>query len=215
MKRSSSYALTGGLVVALVATLSLMIVVFPKGSEDVAEPGGTIAGETATPADGTSEGVKVHGHWTIEVRDPDGTLVSRRQFDNDLVPTGARDLSRVLAGSLEIAPARRLGLWGVNLVGFTNSICPEAPCTLQDVRYGDFFSETPSLSVNLTVTAPDTGPNSGKLVLSGTFTASADGGVDAVDTTFNFSNFTATTLGSTITVVNGQQILVTAIISFS
>jgi len=27
----------------------------------------------------------VHGHWTIDVREPDGTLVSHNEFENALV----------------------------------------------------------------------------------------------------------------------------------
>ena len=36
-------------------------------------------------ADGFGHGIKVHGRWTIEVRNPDGSLVSRQEFDNALV----------------------------------------------------------------------------------------------------------------------------------
>ncbi len=54
------------------------------------------------PAGGPSEGIKVHGHWTIEVREPDGTLVSRTEFENALAPdmgqgSGAQFLTRLLS----------------------------------------------------------------------------------------------------------------------
>jgi hypothetical protein len=45
----------------------------------------------------TGEGVKVHGHWTIDVKNPDGTLVSHHEFENALVQTGQNLLSSVLA----------------------------------------------------------------------------------------------------------------------
>ncbi len=35
---------------------------------------------TATKSGQPSEGIKVHGHWVIEVRDPDGTLVTRQEL---------------------------------------------------------------------------------------------------------------------------------------
>jgi len=35
-------------------------------------------------AGGQREGIKVHGHWTIDVRDPDGKLVSHTDFENSL-----------------------------------------------------------------------------------------------------------------------------------
>ena len=37
--------------------------------------------QTPAPSGGPAEGIKVHGHWTIEVRDPDGTLVTHREFE--------------------------------------------------------------------------------------------------------------------------------------
>jgi hypothetical protein len=43
-------------------------------------------------AGGPSEGIKVHGHWTIDVRNPDGTLSSHTEFDNALIPGTGGDL---------------------------------------------------------------------------------------------------------------------------
>jgi hypothetical protein len=34
--------------------------------------------------DSTHQGVKVHGHWVIDVRNPDGTLAQHRDFENSL-----------------------------------------------------------------------------------------------------------------------------------
>jgi hypothetical protein len=46
------------------------------------------------------EGITVHGHWTIEVKNPDGTRVSREEFENSLVqPSGSEDLTLLLLGS--------------------------------------------------------------------------------------------------------------------
>ena len=39
---------------------------------------------------GPREGIKVHGHWTIVVKNPDGTVAQRREFDNDLAGDSAR-----------------------------------------------------------------------------------------------------------------------------
>src|SRR5437879_3747133 len=36
----------------------------------------------AAPAGGPQEGIQVHGAWTIDVREPDGTLVEHREFEN-------------------------------------------------------------------------------------------------------------------------------------
>ena len=31
---------------------------------------------------GPQEGIKVHGHWVVEISNPDGTLADRREFEN-------------------------------------------------------------------------------------------------------------------------------------
>ena len=46
---------------------------------------------------GPSEGIKVHGHWEMEVRNPDGTLVTRREFENELHSFGKSKLASVLS----------------------------------------------------------------------------------------------------------------------
>lgn len=55
-----------------------------------------IAGQHAETPSGTEkpkagregEGIHVHGHWVIEVRNPDGTLAQRREFENALADGG-------------------------------------------------------------------------------------------------------------------------------
>jgi len=61
----------------------------------------TPSAATGEPAPkGAHEGIKVHGHWTIEVRNPDGKLVSHTEFENLLVqPYGANYLTAVLLGN--------------------------------------------------------------------------------------------------------------------
>jgi hypothetical protein len=44
--------------------------------------------ETAKPSKPGSEGIKVHGHWVIDVRNPDGALVRHKDFENSLVTQG-------------------------------------------------------------------------------------------------------------------------------
>jgi hypothetical protein len=53
----------------------------------VAAPGR--ANAAAKPGSGgMREGIKVHGHWTIEVRKPNGKLISHTEFENSLIPGG-------------------------------------------------------------------------------------------------------------------------------
>ncbi len=46
---------------------------------------------------GNHEGITVHGHWVIEVKNPDGTVTARREFENSLASNGGATL---LAGLL-------------------------------------------------------------------------------------------------------------------
>jgi hypothetical protein len=52
---------------------------------------------------GPGEGIQVHGHWTIEVKDPDGKVATHREFENNLVGgtgsnTGSSFLTELLLG---------------------------------------------------------------------------------------------------------------------
>jgi hypothetical protein len=74
------------------------------------------AAATEEPGDhGTNTGIKVHGHWTIEVRNPDGKVVTHREFENSLNFNGSYLLSALLARQNSI------GGWSIFLGG--QSIC--------------------------------------------------------------------------------------------
>jgi hypothetical protein len=51
-----------------------------KPQEPVGEEEGT-----AKPSKPGGEGIKVHGHWVLQVKNADGTLGERREFENSLV----------------------------------------------------------------------------------------------------------------------------------
>src|SRR5690348_825570 len=57
----------------------------------------SLASIGAQEAGGIGQGIKVHGHWVIEVRNPDGGVVERREFENALTAVGARQLALLLA----------------------------------------------------------------------------------------------------------------------
>ncbi|MGC1413928.1 MAG: hypothetical protein WA817_01495 [Candidatus Acidiferrum sp.] len=48
---------------------------------------------------GPSEGIKVHGHWTIEIRNPDGKVVTHREFENSLQQGGYAPLAALVVGN--------------------------------------------------------------------------------------------------------------------
>ncbi|HTW80788.1 MAG TPA: hypothetical protein VME23_14675 [Terracidiphilus sp.] len=75
------------------------------------------------PSKGQHEGIKVHGQWTIEVRNPDGKLVSHTEFENALVqPGGAQTLTSMLLGTS--VP----GGYEVTLASSNSSFSPPGPC---------------------------------------------------------------------------------------
>ena len=53
----------------------------------------------ASPAKGMSTGITVHGHWVIVVKNPDGKVTARREFENTVQPLGETYLASLLAGN--------------------------------------------------------------------------------------------------------------------
>ena len=215
MRRGRLHAAATGLGVTGLLALVLLFVIFQAGP-------GAVTGSEAR------EGITVHGHWTIEISDPDGELVERREFDNALVPGGLVALAKVAAG------LQTSGVWWVDLDhgGSPGKPCAggASPCRIIESAAGGGGHIFPTL----TVSVPDTGPNTGKLVLSGTATADNDTVISFVQTTLslcdpaaapstdciggsNVGNFTFTqaTVSPAVSVVSGQQILATVVITFS
>jgi hypothetical protein len=86
--------------------------------------------EEKPAAKSPQEGIKVHGHWTIEVRNPDGSVQKHVEFENSIVATNLADmpggpafLYALLSGTGSFAqpPSSELtgntyaGGWAINL----------------------------------------------------------------------------------------------------
>jgi hypothetical protein len=72
-----------------------------------AKPAAAQEEDKNAPAAGKPDGggIKIHGHWVLEVKNPDGKLVERREFNNSLVTGGAyvsgdQLLAAILTGDL-------------------------------------------------------------------------------------------------------------------
>lgn len=194
-------AASAGLAVGLVLTFMLAIATRPTAAPEVSAPSdeqplaAAAAQQAAPPSSGVpSEGIKVHGHWVIQVHDPDGTLVSWVEFDNALV--GGAHLSALLARTSSV------GKWQVELKSSEAIAGPDAeiqpcgstttslagisitfrhPCVIAEAGSG--IAAHPSVFETLTVAAPAAGqPNAGALVLSGTATARANASIKLVKT---------------------------------
>jgi hypothetical protein len=187
----------------------------------------TLAGATPVSAE-TNEGIQVHGHWKIEILDPDGTLVRVTEFENALTVSGAGTLGRVAVGLRAVASL------GIRIEDDSSGgPCDDgsgglSPCAITEMGtdYSVWFEPD---STNLQITATDT------VVLEGSVTADHAVDVSVVDTIgklcladvspvdcraipsgpITLFRYTTATLPSPVPVDAGQIIQVTVTISFS
>ena len=64
---------------------------------------GTACGQAPEPEPVVGDGIQVHGHWTVTVTNPDGTIAAMHEFDNELTNTGKQMLPALLLGELSVA----------------------------------------------------------------------------------------------------------------
>jgi hypothetical protein len=69
-----------------------MLTTFACGTSD------SVAQETASD-EVSSAGIQVHGHWTLNVINPDGEIANTYEFENDLDKNGSALLINLLAGN--------------------------------------------------------------------------------------------------------------------
>lgn len=157
---------------------------------------------------GQHEGIKVHGHWTIEVHNSDGSLVRHVEFENSLapgfsatnsagqvlvVPGGAAFLSAAASGQWNFASSG----WEVLFVGpsgltqiFTATDAPCVPACIvgTPASIGSCptgVSSTPGTSCNLSIAALGTSPAFTGFQLSGSVAATQMGQISTVLTTIS------------------------------
>ena len=177
----------------------------------------------------TKEGIKVHGHWKIEIFNPDGTRVSVTEFDNAYISN--QHIPNILTGQYIY------GGWAVQLwtsAGLGGHACDNAgspyPCWIGENGVGypaGYGMKSSNLTVNLT------GAGSDVITLVGSVAADYSTVIERVNTwlaycntdqtvaacksnTFDIGSVTGTYLASPLpTVQPGQLIQVTVSISFS
>jgi hypothetical protein len=170
-----------------------------------------------------SEGIKVHGRWTIDVRNPDGMLASRHEFDNALVVSGSGG-----SGALVALLGRvwsRVHQWQIGLAGPAGQ--QDGPCgppPSGSCRILERLDGGAAGIGDLVVTVPIGLPH---LVFSGSIRATAAVPIVFVQTamfvcidaactvTGGPRSFTSHELAAPISVVPNQLIEVTVVISFS
>jgi len=171
--------------------------------------GGTT--EDAVP----SEGIGVHGAWTIDVINPDGTVDKQIDFTNALADTGDDWIADVFAGS--VTP----GNWRISAL----AAAAGSPC----IGLGDVTTACSIDPPDLQVSVNDAGGAFGSVLnLTGSFVADVDGVIGQVRsanytcassvspddcTTGNFNGVTATTFPEQA-VAAGQTVQISVELSF-
>ena len=184
------------------------------------------AARTADAGPGPNEGIEVHGDWTIDIRNPDGSLASHHEFKNALADGGQSLVGMLTGGSA--------GGWSIYLgAGPMGGV---SPCE------GGTGGRAPSCSVIPTNFTPSgnaqfatltTTRSTSTFTLHGTATALVAGEIGRVSTSvatclrsesgescaarvFGGANlFTDKSLSPVIPVAAGQIIQVTVVLSFS
>jgi hypothetical protein len=173
---------------------------------------------SASGSPAKTDGIKVHGAWTIEIRDH-GHTVRTARFHNDLTSKGAERLVSLLARQSSA------GQW---MIGLTPQLCGTAAAPTY--CWIDEAGGTVAQTHTLVLTTPSTGDDAGKLVLTATVVAGVDNSISTVQTSnveCPASSPPSTSCGSSgflfsrrilpapIPVVAGQQVLITVKYSFS
>jgi hypothetical protein len=105
MGRKKVYAMIASLVAVAAVALLLGFVVIPGSST------GTLSTTVTASSGNPSEGVVVHGYWTVDVLNPDGTLAEHREFENAFQAGGSEVLTNILVHKASA------GRWYVALYG--------------------------------------------------------------------------------------------------
>jgi len=132
------------------------------------------------------QGLKVHGHWVIDIKNPDGTLAHHHEFENQLQAGGAAYLIGLISGyavpsdgeiyvsSTGTAPCKLSGsaVQGCAIVRSLTS----SPAATTCANYSCFATLTYQTSQNYNLLA------SNYMVWSGSAVASQAGTIDSVQT---------------------------------
>ena len=233
MTKKASYHNAKSLRASGLVILALSLATFPAAFSRAVKaqsPVKPIASAASESNGGPKEGIKVHGHWTIDVRQPNGTLVGHHEFENDLQPGvdgGARSLMRLLAGGVA-------GTWFIG-IDAPNVTDLDRPCNLAGGGT-PFECELVEPNENVDIRTPfrnlvHTFQPNNTLELTGSVSAARNARIGKVRTNLaiclvsdqmpcSFFNgtggaFTLAVLSAPIAVLKDQIIQVKVVISFS
>ncbi len=96
---SRTLALTVGLAFVLLGAAGVSVAQSPATAKSAPAAAAQKASSAESADKGLNTGIKVHGHWVIEVKNPDGTVTAHREFENAIQPSGESYIASLLAGS--------------------------------------------------------------------------------------------------------------------
>jgi hypothetical protein len=206
-----------GIILRAAVILGLVLSLVPAAGAQMpavkakSAPAKSQTATAAKPSGVPREGIKVHGHWTIVLRDAKGKEIERREFDNALMDAGKGLLAGLLSRQLTV------GEWGVVL---TDSSSTFIGVILEPASSNNLG--IPVVSKTLAVTLVPAGGTSmaGTVQLKGDTRAIVAANITQVQTLIFTGQggsgiFSAATLPSPINVAANQLIEVTVVLSFS
>ncbi len=228
LKHVAGIAALGSFVLGGILSVALLVGALDVGSDGADEASTSAlpeqagdAGSNVASDSGFDEGIQVHGDWVIEVRNPDGSVAERREFQNALTSPASHYLDLVMARTASV------GEWGVTLVGTPDSCGAGGNCFISEAGGTHNWGIAADTQFATLVLSAEQNPN--EFVLQGNFDAPIDTSISEVHTLAcirippslnpaecnNTSTFTFKQLQSPVNVITGQQVLVTVRISFS
>jgi hypothetical protein len=156
------------------------------------------------PSGSQHEGVKMHGHWIIDVKNADGTLAEHRDFENTITGFGQELLAGLLSGYIVPSDyAIFLTTSGTppctETQGFPGCGIVRSLTTLPASELCQFYPCFAGLTYSANLI--DSGSGGSSFVLAGSFTANQAGTITEVETLYGTcaANVGAQTALATVT----------------
>jgi hypothetical protein len=165
---------------------------------------GALGAQPPEPAGSQPEAIKVHGQWTVEVTNADGSVASRHEFANALQGGGPGLLAEVLTRTGTI------GRWSIYIPG---SLCARTDNGAADWCYTSepgFSNGSLKVFPNLTIAKVGFTAE-----LRGSITVDFAGAINLVATGVETTVFSGRQLPAPIAVAAGQIVQFTVVFSFS
>lgn len=164
-----------------------------KATVTTAKPAAHVEEEEAAPAPKKPghEGITVHGHWVMDLKDKDGKVIEHRDFQNSLDRNNGTNLliqlltGVAVGGNMEIDAIRTgtTGTFGGGAADYSmfpaGTNVSSATCTTGTSGFNNSRFCFPNMTTTIQHDPVD---SAGTMILHGQFTAAADVVIDTVQT---------------------------------